>query len=337
MSRKYTTQISALLMSAALTAASCPPPAYVKAADQDLRGKIGKYAYEMWNQNYAGEVEFTPEKDGTLKLKASGIENILLTKGTEFESRIKHKLFGKITASYDIDFSFSDLETGNAQFGIYGWAEQPTTEYYIIEGWRNWRPPGSVKEAETVEIDGALYDIYVTYRNTMGGIQGTTGYPTYWSVRRENKIDSASGNIIGTVTVSEHFKVWEKYGFNSDSTLYNTTIAAEAYRCSPFSVSINDCEILTEYSEKEIAKIQPAETVVTDPDKPDPPSAESEIIPGDTDGNGTVNCADLITMKRKLLYSDGKHKITPFDLNKDKKINIVDFILLKNTIMSEGR
>ena len=54
MNRKYTTQISALLMSAALTAASCPPPAYVKAADQDLRGKIGKYAYEMWNQNYAG-------------------------------------------------------------------------------------------------------------------------------------------------------------------------------------------------------------------------------------------------------------------------------------------
>ena len=120
-------------MSATLTAASCPPPAYVKAADQDLRGKIGKYAYEMWNQNYAGEVEFTPEKDGTLKLKASGIENILLTKGTEFESRIKYKLFGKITASYDIDFSFSDLETGNAQFGIYGWAESPTTEYYIVE------------------------------------------------------------------------------------------------------------------------------------------------------------------------------------------------------------
>ena len=436
MNRKYTTQISALLMSAALTAASCPPPAYVKAADQDLRGKIGKYAYEMWNQNYAGEVKFTPEKDGTLKLKASGTENILLTKGTEFESRIKHKLFGKITASYDIDFSFSDLETGNAQFGIYGWAESPITEYYIVEGWRNWRPPGSVKEAETVEIDGALYDIYITYRNTMGGIQGTTGYPTYWSVRRENRIDSAFGNISGTVTVSEHFKVWEKYGFNPESTLYNTTIAAEAYRCSPFSVTINGCEILTEYSEKEITKIQPAETVVTDPepeitepedmdapeitdvpetepavtepavpeenpavtdpavpeenpavtdptvpeekpavtdptapeenpavtdsdtqeespavtdpstsaepeitdpDKPDPQSAESEIIPGDTDGNGTVNCADLITMKRKLLYSDGKHKITPFDLNKDRKINIVDFILLKNTIMSEGR
>ena len=123
-----------------------------------------------------------------------------------------------------------------------------------------------MKEAETVEIDGALYDIYITYRNTMGGIQGTTGYPTYWSVRRENRIDSAFGNISGTVTVSEHFKVWEKYGFNPDSTLYNTAVAAEAYRCSPFSVSINGCEILTEYSEKEITKIQPAETVVTDPE-----------------------------------------------------------------------
>ena len=42
-------------------------------------------------------------------------------------------------------------------------------------------------------------------------------------------------------------------------------------------------------------------------------------------------------MKKELLYSDSKHDITPFDLNKDRKINIVDFILLKNAIMSYGR
>ena len=81
----------------------------------------------------------------------------------------------------------------------------------------------------------------------------------------------------------------------------------------------------------------PSESEITDPDKPGPRLAEPEIIPGDADGNGSINCADLIAMKKELLYSDSKHDITPFDLNKDRKINIVDFILLKNAIMSDGR
>ena len=99
-------------------------------------------------------------------------------------------------------------------------------------------------------------------------------------------------------------------------------------------------------SDADVPETEPAVTdpaapekdpAVTDPDKPDPPSAEPEIIPGDTDGNGSVNCTDLIAMKKELLYSDSKHDITPFDLNKDQKINIVDFILLKNVISSGSR
>lgn len=396
MKRKYTTQISALLMSATITAASCPAPAVIRAADQDIRGESGDYVYEMWNMNSEGEVDFTPEADGTLKLKASGFGDILLTKGTEFKSKYKCNSYGKITASYDIDYSFSGTDPSNFFSGVYGWTQLPTAEYYIIEGWGNWRPPGTMKLIETAEIDGALYDIYITYKNNMGGIQGTMGNPTYWSVRRENKIDGESGNICGTVTVSDHFRVWEKHGFNPTAMLYNTTVFLEGYRSAPFSASINGCEIQTEYSEEQIAETEPVETTVTTPeitlpepenteltpavtepiipnvttpavteptvpditapdateptipdltepeitdsDKPGPKYAEPEFIPGDVDGNGSINTADLAALKRKLLApDDDKHDIASYDLNSDNKLNVVDFIMLKSVIISDGR
>ena len=412
MNRKYTTQISALLMSAAVTAASCPPAALVRAVDLNETGTAGGYTYNLWNQNGTGDVEFTPEADGKLDLKFSPVESIMLAKGTKFESQYKWSRYGKIAANYDIDYSIIDFrpEEGfvnhSALLGIYGWTlrptteydtENPKTEYYVVEGWYKWRPPGSDTLLETVEIDGKLYDIYVTHTITMGGIIGTdNGWQQFWSIRRDSEIDESPGSMSGTVTLSEHFKVWEKYGFDPDAKLCDTSVNAEVYRCSGQITMNKGCEILTEYTNEQLAKTEPAEPAVTDskpeitasedtvtpeitdvpetepavtdpaapekdpavtdpvpsadpkvtmpseseitdPDKPGPRLAEPEITPGDADGNGSVNSADLITMKRRLLYSDGKHDIASFDLNKDHKFNIVDFILLKNVISSDGR
>ena len=404
MKRKYTTQISALLMSAAVTVASCPPSAYVRAADQTEKGKSGDYIYEMWNQNYAGDVEFIPEADGKLTLKASAIENILLTKGLEFNPLQNMNSFKKITVNYDMDYSLSD--ESYAYFGVYGWTKNPLAEYYVTDAWYNWRPPGTSEPIETVEIDGALYDIYVTSRNSMGGIEGTSGWYQYWSIRRENKAEGTSGSISGTITLSEHFKVWEKHGFPSDSMLYNAVVSAEGYRCDSFNVDINSCEFLTEYADEKPAEpeipepsvtdplqettvsepvitlpepedtlipeitgvpetspavtepvtseektsvtdpvvseepaadiTEPSEPAITDPDKPGPRYAEPEITPGDADGNGVINIADLVVMKKNLLVPDDNiSDISHCDLNKDSKINVVDFIMLKSIISSD--
>ena len=102
MNRKYTTQISALLMSAAVTAASCPPAALVRAVDLNETGTAGGYTYNLWNQNGTGDVEFTPDADGKLDLKFSPVESIMLAKGTKFESQYKWSRYGKIAANYDI-------------------------------------------------------------------------------------------------------------------------------------------------------------------------------------------------------------------------------------------
>lgn len=425
MNRKYTTQISALLMSAAVTAASCPPAALVRAVDLNETGTVDGYTYNLWNQNGTGDVEFTPEADGKLDLKFSPVESVVLAKGTKFESQYKWSSYGKITANYDIDYSIIDFrpEEGfvnpSALLGIYGWTlrptteyytENPKTEYYVVEGWYKWRPPGSDTLLETVEIDGKLYDIYVTHTITMGGIIGTdNGWQQFWSIRRDSEIDESPGSMSGTVTLSEHFKVWEKYGFDPDAKLCDTSVNAEVYRCSGQITMNKGCEILTEYTNEQLAKTEPAEPAVTDPkpeitesedtitpeitdvpetepavteptvpeekpavtdpaapeespavtdpapssepkvtasseteitepDEPGPPLSMPVITPGDTDGNGVINSADLIAMKKRLLNPDkNSYTIDQFDLNHDSKINVVDFIMLKSMISSGGK
>ena len=404
MNRKYTTQISALLMSAAVTIASCPPSAYVRAAEKEIKGKSGDYNYELYNENFTGDLDFTPEDDGRLVLKTNSVHYLQLIKGLEFNEEHKCSDYKKITLNYDMDYSFS--EGSIAHFGAYGWTKNKQAEFIVTDGWYGWRQGEQIDPLETVEIDGALYDIYVLSQFSMGGIMGTgDGWYQYFSVRRENKTEETSGSISGTITLSEHFKVWEKHGFPSDSMLYNAVVSAEGYRCDSFNVTINSCEFLTEYADEKPAEpeipepsvtdpipeitvsepeitlpetedtltpeitnvpestpavtepvtseektsvtdpvvseepaadiTEPSEPAITDPDKPGPRYAEPEITPGDADGNGVINIADLVVMKKNLLVPDDNiSDISHCDLNKDSKINVVDFIMLKSIISS---
>ena len=278
MNRKYTTQISALLMSAAVTIASCPPSAYVRAAEKEIKGKSGDYNYELYNENFTGDLDFTPEDDGRLVLKTNSVHYLQLIKGLEFNEEHKCSDYKKITLNYDMDYSFS--EGSIAHFGAYGWTKNKQAEFIVTDGWYGWRQGGTIDPLETVEIDGALYDIYVMSQFSMGGIMGTgDGWYQYFSVRRENKTEETSGSISGTITLSEHFKVWEKYGFSLDSNLYSASVSADAYECPEFNVTINKGEVFTEYAEDKPADTKPEEPTspaVTDPE-PEITVSEPEI------------------------------------------------------------
>ena len=379
MKSKYTAQISALLMSATVTVASCPPSAYVRAADREIKGKSGNYDYVLYNETLSnvGDLDFTPEDDGRLVLKTNSVHYLQLIKGLEFNEEHKCSDYKKITLNYDMDYSFS--EGSIAYFGAYGWTKNKQAEFIVTDGWYGWRPPGPTDPLETVEIDGALYDIYVLSQFTAMGIIGSDdGWYQYWSVRRENKTEDTSGSISGTITLSEHFKVWEKYGFSLDSNLYSASVIADAYECPEFNVTINNAEVFTEYAEDKPAETktaEPAAPAVTDP-KPEttlpapedtltpeitdipettpavtepvvseepapeitePAITEPEITPGDADGNGAITIADLTVMKMKLLDPDDSiSDISHCDMNGDSKINVVDFIMLKSIISSDG-
>ena len=142
----------------------------VKAADQQQTGKTADgYDYELWNQNYTGNVNMQLGSNGGFSCEWSGIENCLFRTGKKLGSTKGYKDYGNISITYDVDYQ----PMGNSYMCVYGWTEDPTVEYYIVEAWGDWRPPGQQGGKGTVSADGKTYDIYTSTRVNQPSIHGT--------------------------------------------------------------------------------------------------------------------------------------------------------------------
>ena len=220
-------------VSALMVAASIPsvPGAVVQAADQQQRGNIGGYDYEMWNQNYTGNVSMQPGA-GSFTCSWSGIENFLARMGKNYDSKKQnYKSIGKdITLTYDVEYK----PQGNSYMCVYGWTRNPLMEYYIVEGWGDWRPPGDQAERKgTVTLDGNTYDIAKTMRYNQPSLDGTQTFPQYWSIRQSSGSRNNTTNYMkGTIHVGNHFDAWARAGLDMSGTLYEVSLNIEGYRSS---------------------------------------------------------------------------------------------------------
>ena len=166
-------RVSKRLLSGVLSAmmvASAVPASMVAFADQCDQGTKDGYDWELWNQNYTGNVSMQVGSNGTYSCSWSGIENCLFRSGKRLGSTKSWQDYGGIQVQYEVDYT----PKGNSYMCIYGWTQNPLVEYYIVEAWGNWRPPGSVNAKANITADGKDYDIYTTTR-TIPSIEGTAG------------------------------------------------------------------------------------------------------------------------------------------------------------------
>jgi endo-1,4-beta-xylanase len=181
-------------------------------------GTIDGYNYELWKDS--GTTSMTLNGGGKFNCSWSNINNALFRIGKKFDSTKTHQQLGNISCSYSCNYS----PNGNSYLCIYGWTRSPLIEYYIVDSWGSWRPPGATSKG-TITVDGGTYDVYQTQRVNQPSIDGTATFYQFWSVRTSKRTS-------GTISVSDHFKAWEsKYGMQLGK-MYEVALTVEGYQSS---------------------------------------------------------------------------------------------------------
>ena len=167
------------------------------------------YTYEYWKDQGSGCLV---NKSSGFSVEWNNINNLLGRKGRRPGS-------GNEIVTYEADYHPS----GNSYLCIYGWTRNPLVEYYIVDSWGDWRPPGGEGHVGTVTSDGGTYDLY-RVQKTGPTIDGNGPFEQYWSVRTEKRTS-------GTITVANHFDAWQRAGMNMGS-LYEVSMCVEGYQSS---------------------------------------------------------------------------------------------------------
>ena len=180
-------------------------------------GTEGAYNYELW-KDY-GDTSMTLKGNGLFECWWENIGNVLFRKGIKWDCTKTYSQLGNITVNYGVDYQ----PNGNSYLCVYGWCRNPLVEYYIVDCWGTWRPPGATSKG-TITVDGATYDVYETTRVNQPSIDGNTTFQQYWSVRQSKRTS-------GTISVTEHFKAWERMGMKM-GLMYEAAFNVEGYQSS---------------------------------------------------------------------------------------------------------
>ncbi len=141
-----------------LTFTPLPTASAATVITENKTGTEDGYAYELWKDN--GNTSMTLTGGGTFSCEWSNINNCLFRKGKKYDCTQTYEELGNITIEYGVDYQ----PNGNSYMCVYGWTRNPLVEYYIVETWGSWRPPGATSALGTVYADGGTYDIYKTVR-----------------------------------------------------------------------------------------------------------------------------------------------------------------------------
>jgi peptidoglycan/xylan/chitin deacetylase (PgdA/CDA1 family) len=283
----------------------------VKAATTITSNQTGThdgYDYELWKDS--GNTSMTLNKGGTFSCQWNNINNVLFRKGKKLGETQTHQQLGNISVNYSCNYQ----PNGNSYLCIYGWTTNPLVEYYIVESWGSWRPPGATSKG-TITVDGGTYDIYETSRINQPSIKGTATFQQYWSVRQRKKTS-------GTISVSQHFKAWESKGMKMGK-MYEVAFTVEGYQSSG-KADVTGMSIT-------IGKEGPTQTPIPT-HIPTPTPIQTKYY-GDVNNDGTVDSIDFGLLKSYLLGKAVLSDMEAADINVDSRVDSIDLAKLKTILL----
>ena len=198
------------------TTETTQPPGPIEITENEL-GTLDGYDYELWKDS--GTTTMTLEGQGLFRCQWSDINNALFRIGKKFDCTQTWEEIGDITVKYGADY----FPVGNSYLCVYGWTREPLVEYYVVQSWGNWRPPGA-ESLGVITVDGSQYDVYVTTRTNQPSIDGTQTFQQFWSVRKGKRTED-------TVSLTEHFRSWADLGLELGN-LYEVALTVEGYQSS---------------------------------------------------------------------------------------------------------
>ena len=190
---------------------------------ENVTDTLDGYDYELWKDE--GDTHFTVlPGGGCYTCEWDNINNALFRRGKKYDCTQTYDELGNISIDYGVDYQ----PDGNSYMCVYGWTREPLIEFYIVESWGSWRPPGAPFAIGNVTVDGAVYDIYKTTRYEQPSIDDIQTFDQYWSVRRTKPTGDGT-KIEGTISVSKHFDAWKKCGLELGK-MYEVALNIEGYQ-----------------------------------------------------------------------------------------------------------
>lgn len=201
----------------------CVQEAYAQKISQNQTGVHDGFYYSFWKDRSGGTAYIALKPNGRYKTRWTNIGNFTAGKGW-------------VTGKEDRVICYSGKFDGgrNGFLAVYGWTKDSLVEYYVVENYGEWTPPGAISLG-SFESDGGTYTIYKTLRVNQPSIVGTATFYQFWSVRTSKRSQ-------GKVTFANHVAAWKSKGMYLGKTWGYQIMETEGYKSTGYSdIKVMEC------------------------------------------------------------------------------------------------